>query len=41
MKKTGDSLPAKHIPWPQGDTEHYLNNKQCPVPVEKLEKSTR
>lgn len=32
MENTGDMLPDKHIPWPQPGKEHYLNNKDCPIP---------
>jgi len=32
MRDTGDPLPDKHIPWPQPDREHFLNNMDCPMP---------
>jgi arylsulfatase A-like enzyme len=31
MASTGDSLPARHIPWPQPGKEHFLNNMSAEV----------
>ncbi len=32
MKDTGDPLPERHVPWPQPDKPHYLNNMDAPMP---------